>query len=631
MEDKSKKNNSLIKEILIRIIIVYLIIMAIAAFLTYLISHKLFENEAVKDMKNSLSERVLMESEIFNLARDNLEIFKNEYLKLYTSEIEVSEEEFWKYYFVDDEGATRMKKEYFDGLFSEDGIYRYGMSSFIGNNQPVDDPDFRRRLVLAYKLLSQLGPAWIDRFANVHASFPENGIIVFWPGEPWGLEAKADLKMNELSVIESTLKEFNPERKPVWTGLYYDETANEWMITYEVPVDYEGKHLLNPSHDVYLTDLMERLIAKEPNGVYNFIIRKDGYLVAHPADPKEEQKWVGMLSLDKIEMPSVVQAYEIISENINDSGSVQIFESKETNTYLAVDEIEEPGWWLVEVYPRKIINDFANMVSLYVILFGAVFLFVVLLIVYLTIHITASKPLKQLRFAVNLVSRGEFKRIADEEVPLPTKTKNEIGLFANSFVSMARNIQETNKNLERLVEERTRELEEANSSLRKLSLLDGLTGIHNRRSFDRDLKNVFNDADKDVGRFSLLMSDIDGFKIFNDTYGHAEGDKILIKIAAVLNDQIRDMDRAYRFGGDEFAIIFNNADLETSKIVTERIIKKINELNIPNVKAKNSIITLSAGIAECSKECKSAESLLKRADENLYKSKSDGGNRVTIR
>ncbi len=609
---------------------VSIIIIAIAAISTYFIVFNITKEETLEDLKSSISDKVLYGNEIFDLARDNLQAFKEEYLKLYLSDVKVTEEEFWKYYFVDEEGATRMKREYFDGVFDSNGAFRYGMSSFIGNNQPVDDSDFQRRLVLAYKLLSQVGPALVNRFANVHTSFPENGITLFWPEEPWGLEARADLKMNELGVIAATLQKNNPEREPVWTALYYDETANYWMITYEVPVDHDGKHLINPSHDVYLTDLIERLIVNEPKGTYNFIIGKDGYLVAHPADPKEEQKWVGLLSLDSINIPSVIDSYKIIHKNIDNSGSVQIFENKKDNTYLAVGEISEPGWWLITVYPKKIISDHANMFSITIIIIGLIFLTVILLITYLTMKIQAAKPINQLSEAVSYISKGEYKKIAEEKIPLPVKTKNEIGMFAKSFISMAKSINEVNENLERIVEKRTKALEEANSSLRKLSLLDGLTGIFNRRSFDRDLKSVFKDAKEGMGHFSVLMADIDGFKSYNDTYGHTEGDEILIKVAQIITEKIRDVDRAYRYGGDEFAIIFNNADKISSKAIAQRIITEIKKLNIPNIKSKSMIITLSAGIAEYKKEDATPLKQLKEADENLYKSKNNGGNKVTI-
>ena len=630
MKKKLNKSSLLIRGILIRILIVSIIIISIAAISTYFIVFNITKEDTLEDLKSSLSDKVMYGNEIFDLARDNLQIFKEEYLKLYLSEVQVTEEEFWEYYYVDEDGATRMKREYFDGVFDENGAFRYGMSSFIGNNQPVDDPDFQRRLILAYKLLSQVGPAWINRFANVHTSFPENAITLFWPEEAWGLEARADLKMNELGVIEATLQENNPEREPVWTALYYDETANYWMITYEVPVDYKGKHLINPSHDVYLTDLIERLIVNNPKGIYNFIIGKDGYLVAHPADPKEEHKWAGLLSLDLIEIPSVLDAYEIINKNMDNSDSVQIFENKKDNAYLAVGEISEPEWWLVTVCPKEIITDHANIFSITIIIIGLIFLTVILFITYITMKIQAARPINQLSEAVEYVSKGEYKKIAEEKILLPVKTKNEIGLFAKSFISMAKSINEVNENLERIVENRTKELEDANASLRELSLLDGLTGIFNRRSLDRDLKRVFKDAKEGLGIFSILMADIDGFKSYNDTYGHTEGDKILIEVSRKISEQIRDVDRAYRYGGDEFAIIFNNADKDSSEKIANRIISEIRKLNIPNIKGRNKIVTLSAGIAEYSKEDNSPDIPLKKADKNLYESKNNGGNKVTI-
>lgn len=139
-------------------------------------------------------------------------------MKLYNSDIKVTKDEFWSYYFVDSQGATRMRREYFDGFYTKDGNYIYGMSSFIGNNQKVDDADFQRRLVFSIKVLSKLGPAWTNRFTNVNVAYPENAGILFYPGEPWGLKARADLPMNELGVIKSVNKKIIRIENPFGLG-----------------------------------------------------------------------------------------------------------------------------------------------------------------------------------------------------------------------------------------------------------------------------------------------------------------------------------------------------------------------------------------------------------------------------
>ena len=625
------RNLSLINEILLKIFFISIGIVSIIAFISYISVYESEKNKRLEELRAYVSERVRVDSEIFKLAEDNLKIFEKEFMKLYNSDIKVTEGEFWSYYFVDSQCATRMKREYFDGVYTKDGNYIYGMSSFIGNNQKVDDADFQRRLVLSIKVLSKLGPAWTNRFPNVNVAYPENAGVLFYPGEPWGLKARADLTMNELGVIKSVNKKDNPDRKSVWSGLYYDETAQKWTITYMHPVDFGDKHLITPGHDMYLSDLVERLAEKSDDGTYNFIMRKDGYLIAHPNNPEEEEKWIGELSLDKVNIPLVKEAYGLIQKNVGqDYSKAKIIESKVYDSYLAVGEVKGPEWYLIRVLPMKNIRNAAHLAAGKAFIEGMVILFTLLFIVYYVMKYQAERHLKQLRYAAEAVGRGEYEKVAEEEIKLPMELKNEIGLLSRSFVDMAINIKNSKDNLEGIVEERTKALEKANNDLMKLSLLDGLTGIHNRRAFDKSINDIFLEAKKKLGTFSVMMVDIDFFKSYNDSYGHAEGDEIIKKVANTLKDNIRKDDRVFRYGGEEFVVIFNNLEINTAKEVGEGVIKVIQNLNISHEKSTYRFITISAGITEYNNTFNSPEEIIKAADEKLYMAKEKGRNCLEI-
>lgn len=629
---KSKnESSSLINGILFRIFFISFCIVTIVAFISYIVVYNREKNKSLEEVTTYVSERIVAHSENFKLAEDDMKIFEKEFLNLYDSDIEVTEDEFWSYYFVDDQGATRMKKEYFDGVYTKDGSYIYGMSSLIGNNQKLDDPDFKRRLVLSIKVLAKLGPAWMNRFPNVHVSFPENAGILFYPSEPWGLNARADLPMNELGVIKSVNKKDNPDRKSIWSGLYYDETAKKWTITYMDPVDVGDRHLITPGHDVYFTDLVNQLVEKNENGTYNFIMRKDGYLIAHPNDPSEKQKWIGELSQDKIEIPLVKNTYQLIEkESEKDYSKVKIIENKDNDVYLTVGQLKGPQWYLVRVLPINNIRKAAHLAALNIFIEGMVILFAILSIVYSVMRYQAERPLRYLRYAAEAVGRGEYEKVAEEEIKLPVELKNEIGLLSRSFVEMATNIKNSNENLERIVEERTRALEEANNNLMELSLLDGLTAIHNRRAFDKSIKNIFLEGKKGLGTFSVMMIDIDFFKNYNDNYGHGEGDKALKKVSKILKDNIRSEDRVFRYGGEEFIVIFNHADIRLAKEVGERILKAVQNSNIPHKKSPFGFLTISGGIAEYNSSFNKPEEITKLADEKLYVAKNNGRNSLVI-
>ncbi|SDG67741.1 GGDEF domain-containing protein [Desulfosporosinus hippei] len=626
-----KRKLSLIRNILLRIFLLSIGIVFIIAIITYLNVYSNETEKKLEQLKTYVFDRVRYDSEIFTLAEDNLKVFENEFLKLYLSDIEVTKDEFWTYYFVDEQGATRMKPEYYEGVYTDDGNYLYGLSSFIGNNQKLDNPDLQRRIVLSNRVLSKLGAAWVNRFANVHVAFPENVLSIYYPEEPWGLNARADLPMNELGVIKAVNKGENPERKSIWSGLYYDETAEKWMITYMDPVDYGERHLITPGHDLYLTDLIEQLLEYNSDGSYSFIIRKDGYLVAHPSDPSDEQKWVGQLSLDKIQIPLVKDAYKLISEEFGENTSqVKVIKTKIHDSYLVVGEIEGPEWLYVRVLPVGTIREAAHGAAKRVLIEGMIVLFAILTIVYYVIKYQAEKPLSQLSYAAEKIGRGEYKEIAEARMNLPIGLQNEIGMLARRFVEMATNIKDSKENLERIVEERTNALEKANADLMEMSLLDGLTSIHNRRSLDRSMARIFMDAEEGLGTFTVMMIDIDFFKNYNDSYGHAEGDRALKDIAKAIKETIREEDRVFRYGGEEFAVIFNHTDANLSKEIGQRILEKIQNLSIIHEKSTYGILTISGGMQEYTKSFLSPDEVIKAADQKLYAAKNKGRNCLVV-
>jgi diguanylate cyclase (GGDEF)-like protein len=128
---------------------------------------------------------------------------------------------------------------------------------------------------------------------------------------------------------------------------------------------------------------------------------------------------------------------------------------------------------------------------------------------------------------------------------------------------------------------------------------------------------------------SLLMIDVDHFKLYNDTYGHQDGDQCLQTIAEVISAQIkREADLAARYGGEEFAVILPDVPLDGAQKVAERIRQAVNDLGIPNVEApKSSWVTVSIGFASLSPQSgQDCEELVRCADQALYQAKKAGRN-----
>ncbi len=175
-----------------------------------------------------------------------------------------------------------------------------------------------------------------------------------------------------------------------------------------------------------------------------------------------------------------------------------------------------------------------------------------------------------------------------------------------------------------------RKLEESNEALHKLSSLDGLTQIANRRTFDKTLSNEWNRAMREKRELSMLLIDIDYFKRYNDSYGHLAGDEALIKIAQTLNNVTnRPGDIFCRYGGEEFAAILPSTDLKGAELVAQKFHDAIRTLNIPHPKSDVSdIITISIGCATITPNIKLEKTLLiSIADRALYAAKNSGRNR----
>ena len=163
----------------------------------------------------------------------------------------------------------------------------------------------------------------------------------------------------------------------------------------------------------------------------------------------------------------------------------------------------------------------------------------------------------------------------------------------------------------------------------EMAITDQLTGLHNRRYMSRHLDNLLSQSHKSSKPVAYLIMDIDFFKLVNDTHGHDIGDEVLREFARRISANIRGIDLACRFGGEEFVVVMPDTDMAYAYAVAERLRKSIETTPIEISRAPGKLsITISIGIAESEQESDSAEELLYRADQALYRAKKTGRNRV---
>lgn len=179
----------------------------------------------------------------------------------------------------------------------------------------------------------------------------------------------------------------------------------------------------------------------------------------------------------------------------------------------------------------------------------------------------------------------------------------------------------------RQLEKKNTELSEALATIRRIMNTDPLTGISNRRAFQRALKREISFAKRHELPLSFVMIDIDYFKRINDTYGHKVGDYVLKKFAMIIESSIRQEDIFARFGGEEFILLLPNTKIDSAFEVSERIRQKIEKTQFKGIKEK---ITASFGITELLKTDEAMDAL-KRADDALYEAKKKGRNRCEVK
>jgi diguanylate cyclase (GGDEF)-like protein/PAS domain S-box-containing protein len=175
------------------------------------------------------------------------------------------------------------------------------------------------------------------------------------------------------------------------------------------------------------------------------------------------------------------------------------------------------------------------------------------------------------------------------------------------------------------------ERKKAQEQLKLHALMDGLTGIANRRHFDNTLDLEWRRAMRSAKPLSLIMIDIDFFKNYNDLYGHLAGDSCLQKIADTIKASLRRAGNfVARYGGEEFAVILPDTDTEGAYLFAESLREKIENINMEHKHSKiSSSVTISQGVATTIPKKNSAQDeLISLADKALYKAKQEGRNRV---
>lgn len=211
----------------------------------------------------------------------------------------------------------------------------------------------------------------------------------------------------------------------------------------------------------------------------------------------------------------------------------------------------------------------------------------------------------------------------------PVILKSKVNVFIELYNQKMR-LKEQAMQLEQKIKELL-DMKEMNNRLESLSTLDGLTGIPNRRSFDQYMEMNWKDSIRNKKPITLIMIDIDNFKLYNDNYGHLKGDDCLIKVANILvNSLKRPMDFAARYGGEEFGVILPSTNLEGGITIGEMLRESVEQLKIKHEHSTASdVVTISLGVSSIiPNSLQTIDEFIHASDKALYKAKKEGKNTV---
>ncbi|ACA85124.1 multi-sensor hybrid histidine kinase [Shewanella woodyi ATCC 51908] len=460
--DAIKFKDRLTTSMLLQMAIRLTFIVILVAGATYWHITTIYETQVVETLEKYIKERSDKESLIFELAAENHQVFKNNFIDAFNSNINVSDNEFTQRFITQQDGTTRLQAEAFYGLSTAQGDQLKNLTGYIGSQAPIEDQTFRNKVNISYHLLAQYGPAWTNRFESLYVAMPENVALLYWPELPWGLDAEPQLDITKEQWYTIATQENNPQRSPVWTGLYFDKTAKDWMVSLETPVDLNSQHLITIGHDILLVDVIDRIIHDKLEGTYNFLVSVDGQIIVHPNDEKIMKSGANELPTSTQNDPHLKSMInKIITASQQTDENVLINFDETEQAWMAIARINGPDWLLVTVYPKKLVITAARSTAHFVLIIGLLSLIVEMLMLYFVTLNKVVNPLKMFGRASAEIGQANYQLVARGDLELPSHRKDEMGILANVFKSMAGRIFEYSTTLEQKVSERTSELVES--------------------------------------------------------------------------------------------------------------------------------------------------------------------------
>ncbi len=459
---QSINKSSLTRKILLNMALRITIVVLISTIISYFHVMSNLEVQTKQQLDKYITQRGQRESFIFQLSQDNVKLLSENILQEIKQPLAKDlNADFERIYFNWHDGTIRnfppnQPIDKFDTVNFP--------SSFVGKNIKIDDRH-KQILLTAYEKVNSYGHAWNNRFAYTYFITPNNSLVVYRKGMPWAMQAEPDLNVNQEEYYYTADAQHNPERKSVLTGLYYDMTANDWMVSALNPAYDSNNNLIGVAgQDIVLSDLMKNTINDRLPGTYNLIFHKDGRLIAHPKYMQEIMEAQGKLDVQELNNQALSHTFEIINKQTNNFG---VLENIKDKTYLGFSRLKGTDWYFVTVYPKSLLTNFAVGTVKFILIAAVISLIMEILLLFSVLHQEIATPLNELITVADKISAGKL------DINLELNREDEIGRLATSFNIMATQLKTTfsslknaKAELENQVKERTQELQNTLVNLR---------------------------------------------------------------------------------------------------------------------------------------------------------------------
>ncbi|MDZ5473766.1 sensor domain-containing diguanylate cyclase [Bacillus sp. 31A1R] len=467
--------------------------------------------------------------------------------------------------------SNKMSKSV-DSLFKSMNLSLKETSEFLSNHEDFTDDEIQEHLELLRSNSRYFNSlSWIDEKGEIRSIAPSST----------GLRG----------VITSGItKEVVDSKKSTLTSPYI-APSGRLIVLMSFPIyghDGEYRGMIGGSIYLHENNVLNEILGNdllEENGSYYYVVGPKGKLLFHP-----DNKRVG----DDVKANPVVQ--KLLS---GQSGMEQVTNTKGISMIAAYSNVPETGWGIVQQTPYTYVDNLLK-VHIQKLIFSILPYFIIVFVISIVVAQMLAKPYFELAYLANQLASGKEVKIPKHE----SHWNWEADRLSQSVILAMEGIQEKNHQLS------------------YEAMTDSLTSLPNRRKLD----HVMNGLKKDRVLFSLIIMDIDHFKMVNDTHGHQAGDDVLRFIAEKIQKMIRKTDNFFRYGGEEFILILPYTPATDAILIAEKIRENIENTITPI----GLSITVSMGVSEFPLNSNSLGELFQQADNALYHSKAKGRNSVTL-